>query len=148
MKTLTIIFALMLVGCAADPNRGRNPGDVRREAEQRAHPVTPEIQATRDKLAQDYRALLAQLFPNFNGIEVRFLPNVYGPEWGFLVADHSMFTPYTFDIGPAGPAVKNWIAEHYAEIQRARITLVGVGGGASYTTGVTPPFTTGVMPPQ
>ena len=123
-----------------DPNAAARQIDAQRAARQHAQPVTPEIQAARNDLIKEYRDLLTRLFPSFNDIQVRFLPTVYGPEWGMLMAEHSMFTPDTFDIGPAGPAVKNWITEHHSELATARITMVGLGlGNASYLTGIRPP---------
>ncbi|MBA2270819.1 MAG: hypothetical protein H0W20_09505 [Chthoniobacterales bacterium] len=142
MKHFVLLaFFFVFTGCASPPKRSAaQRWDDERAALQRAHPVTPEIQETRDKLVQEYRTLLTELFPSFNEIGVRVFPNAYGMEWAQLMAEHSMFTPYTFDIGPAGPAVKRWIAEHYTELQRARITTVGLGfGNATYYTGIKPP---------
>jgi hypothetical protein len=138
---ITAIILLAYVGCAApDPNAATHQMEAQRAARQHAFPVTPEIQAARDKLIADYGALLSELFPDYNDIRVRFIGNVYGPEWGFLMAEHSMFTAYTFDVGPAGPAVKQWIAAHHAELEKARITMVGLGfNGPSYMTGIMPP---------
>lgn len=141
---LLLVCVSLLSGCASTPP-STSFADARRigaqqAAKQHAYPVTPEIQATRDKLVGEYRELLMQLFPSYNGIRVVFEGNIYGPEWGFLVADHSMFTLYTFDVGPAGPVVQQWIAQHYADLQKARITTVGLGSGkAVYRTGILPP---------
>lgn len=138
LAALLLVCVPLLTGCATTPP-STNSEDIL-AAKQRAYPVTPEIQATRDRLVDEYRELLMQLFPSYNGIRVVFMGNIYGPEWGFLVADHSMFTPYTFDVGPAGPTVQQWIAEHYADLQKARITGVRLGyGKASYSTGIRPP---------
>ena len=144
LAALLLICFLLLSGCASTPHptsfADARQMDAQRAARQHAYPVTPEIQATRDRLIGEYRELLTQLFPSYNGIRVVFDGNYYGPEWGFLIADHSMFTPYTFDVGPAGPAVQEWITQHYADLQKARITAVRLGyGKASYRTGITPP---------
>ena len=144
LAALLLLCVPLLTGCSGtsplDRSADARQMGAQRAAKQRAYPVTPEIEATRDRLVGEYRELLMQLFPSYNGIRVVFEGNIHGPEWGFLVADHSMFTPYTFDVGPAGPAVQQWIAENYADLQKARITLVRLGyGKATYSTGIRPP---------
>lgn len=142
-KVTPVIVALILAGCVSPVEQETAASrtlDAQRTARQRAYRVTPEVQASRDRLTREYQTLLSNLFPQLNGIQVKFFPNVYGPEWGFLHGEHSMFTPYTVDIAPAGPAVQRWMAANRSELAKARITEVGVGlGNAAYPTGSLPP---------
>jgi hypothetical protein len=141
---LIALSVLICVCIVQDLNAGAGEIDAQRAAKQHMYPVTPQIQAVRTQLVREYKDLLTTLFPSYNGIEVRFSPNVYGPEWGFLQASHSFFSPYTFDVGPAGPAVQRWVSEHHDQLTEARIVTVGVvgdgPGSVSFNTGVLPPF--------
>lgn len=143
---LAFVFVVLSNGfaVAAEPYANPRKLDAERAARQRQQsPVTPEVEAARSRLIQEYKTLLTDLFPNLNYIKVEFQPNVYGPEWGFLYGSHPFFTSYTFSIGPPGPAIQHWVAEHRAALAAAHINLVGVHsdlGSCHFETGAKPPL--------
>ncbi len=84
---LALSQGLMLIGCAA-PAPKPSADDLRAAKQHQMAPLTPEVEATRQKLLSEYRALVTNLYPTYNGIQVEFRPNVYGAEYGFFYASH------------------------------------------------------------
>lgn len=77
----------------------------------------------RSKLAGEYQRLLEAVFPNHNFIKVAVVPQSEGFA---LLGEHSMFTRYSFDFGPAGPTVQAWASERSADLRAAEINRVGI----------------------
>jgi hypothetical protein len=67
---------------------------------------------------------LSRIFSNYNDIRVEVRERTDG---FLLVGRHSFFSKYTFDIGPQGPAVRNWVTENADRLQAAQVRGVGVG---------------------
>lgn len=140
--------AAALTGCALSPqelaSKEAHEGDARRRAlQEQTSPITPQVQAARDRLLEEYRQLIASLYPSYNGIQVEFQPNVYGPEWGFLVASHPLFSGYEFSVGPTAPTINQWIAANTAAFAEAHVNLVRIrssAGVSSMETGAKPPL--------
>jgi hypothetical protein len=96
-----------------------------------AHPTpTPAtVEAERASLIQDYKKLVDEIWPNYNGIQVRL-------KGSSLMAYHSFFNRYEFDIGGDGPRVAVWMHYHDAALKHGKITRVGVSGTGAYSSGV------------
>lgn len=77
----------------------------------------------RARLAAEYKALLAKLYPRHNYIDVV----VERSGKGFaLYGRHPLFTRYEFDYGEQGPAVSAWVVRVRGELISARINRAGI----------------------
>jgi hypothetical protein len=89
-----------------------------------------ETAPQRQAFATEYQALLSRLYPQLNYIKVDV--DRSGPDFA-LLAKHTYLTEYSFDIGPQGPIVADWVGKRGGALREARINRVGIkaGGGAA-----------------
>ncbi len=85
--------------------------------------MEPALRPAWQKLRVKYRQIVASANPEYNFIQTQIMRN----ERSYvLFATHSMFTSYSFDIGPTARMVAKWIAAQRTELRRAHITHVGL----------------------
>lgn len=90
----------------------------------------------RQTLANEYQQFLSRLFSNYNYIKVE----TKDLGTGFaLYGRHSFFSKYTFDVGPQGPTVSQWVSKRAGALRAARIRQVGVRSDSGDWTGYTVP---------
>jgi hypothetical protein len=105
------------------------------EAEREAERIRAEREALEKRfndnggpsLVRSYQALVYRAYPAFNGIRVGLSEDL-----STLYASHSFFGKYSFDVGPQGPMIAQWIRRNKKALLASGITSVGVRCSEEY----------------
>lgn len=88
-----------------------------------AKKAAAETAPQRARLSAEYNELLIRAYPSLNFIKMRTMP--MGSTFA-LYGQHAMFSRYSFQVGPAGPAIQQWVGIRDRDLRAAGISRVGV----------------------